>query len=269
MIVGIDLGASALKIVGTEKGEVLFAHAESGRIREVEDILGDVLSQNGYSPENVETVAITGVGAEKCVVGNGYKNIISIPEIEATGEGGTYLSGFDRAVIVSLGTGTSVVLAKDGNYTHLGGSGVGSGTVRGLAKKMMGITDMPEYFSLADRGDRSKVDLLIKDLFSGTDTLPLDLTASNFAKSSEEATDEDWAAAIINMALEVAGSHAALACCGFGVDTVIITGGLSQTTIAAECYAGFDMLYPQHFVVPKYSAFATAIGATRRAELGK
>ena len=268
MIVGIDLGASALKIVGIEKGKILFTHVENNRKTEVGETLGDVLFKNGYRSGEVEIEALTGVGAEKCIVGKGYKNIIIVPEIEATGEGGTYLAGFDSAVIVSLGTGTSLVLAKDGKYIHVGGSGVGSGTVRGLAKKLTGITDLPEYFSLAEKGDRSKVDLLIRDLFSGTDTLPLDLTASNFAKFSDEATDEDWASAIINMALEVAGSHAALACSGFGVDTVIITGGLSQTAVAAECYAGFDRLYPQRFIVPDYSAFATAIGATRRAELG-
>ncbi|NLW66054.1 MAG: pantothenate kinase [Clostridiales bacterium] len=268
MIVGIDLGASALKIVGIERNRVLFTHAESGRKTEVGVTLGNVLSQNGYRSADVETVALTGVGAEKCVVGKGYSNVVTVSEIEATGEGGTYLAGIDSAVIVSLGTGTAIVLAKDGEYTHIGGSGVGSGTVRGLAKRMMGITDLPEYFSLAEKGDRSKVDLQIRDLFSGMDTLPLDLTASNFAKSSEEAADEDWAAAIINMALEVAGSHAALACSGFGVDTVVITGGLSQTAAAAKCYAGFDRLYPQHFIIPKYSAFATAIGAVRRAEFG-
>lgn len=266
MIIGIDLGASALKIVGVEKGEILFTHSESGRKLEVAETLYNVLSKNGYVPENVEKVALTGVGAEKCVVS--HEKVVMIPEIEATGAGGTYLSGFDRAVIVSLGTGTSVVLAKDGEYTHIGGSGVGSGTVRGLAKKMMGITDLPKYFSLAEEGDRSKVDLQIGDLFSGTDTLPLDLTASNLAKYSKEAIDEDWAAAIVNMVLEVAGSHAALACKGFGVNTVIVTGGLSQTSVAAKCYKKFDSLYPQRYVIPDYSAFATAIGATRRAELG-
>lgn len=266
MIIGIDLGASALKIVGMEKGKVLFTHSESGRKLEVAETLFNVLSKNGYGQEDVEKVALTGVGAEKCVVS--HEKVVIIPEIEATGAGGTYLAGLDRAVIVSLGTGTSVVLSKDGQYTHIGGSGVGSGTVRGLAKKMMGITDLPKYFSLAEKGDRSKVDLQIRDLFSGTDTLPLDLTASNLAKFSDKAMEEDWAAAIINMVLEVAGSHAALACKGFGVDTVIVTGGLSQTTVAVKCFSKFDSLYPQHYVIPKYSAYATAIGATRRAELG-
>lgn len=264
MIIGIDLGASALKIIGLQDEKVCFTFVENGRHKDVCCLLSEVLKLNGFSHENVEVVAMTGVGAEGCSVDDRFKTVVSIPEIVATGCGGTYLAGLESAVVVSLGTGTSLVLADEGNYTHVGGSGVGSGTVRGLAKKISGICDMKEYFTLAENGNHAKVDLQIRDLFSGTDTLPLDLTASNFAKCSDDATEADWAAAIINMALEVAGSHAALACGGYGVQNVIITGGLSQTKIAKDCYEKFDKLYPQHFVIPQYSGFATAIGAARR-----
>lgn len=264
MIIGIDLGASALKIIGLENDDVCFTFVENGRHRDVCTLLSEALSLNGFASGDVEAVALTGVGAEGCALDEHYKKVVAVPEIEATGCGGTYLADIDRAVVISLGTGTAVVLADEGKYTHVGGSGVGSGTVRGLAKKMTGICDMKEYFSLAETGDYSKVDMQIRDLFSGTDTLPLDLTASNFAKCGDDATDADWAAAIINMALEVAGSHAALACGGYGVENVIITGGLSQTEIAKTCYDKFDRLYPQHYVIPEYSGFATAIGAARR-----
>ncbi|NCC67547.1 MAG: hypothetical protein EOM14_05040 [Clostridia bacterium] len=264
MIIGMDLGASALKIVGVENGRVLFTHAENNHEKDISSLLEAVLIANGVITAQIEAVAITGVGAERFSLSGGYKKIVTVPEIEATGEGGTSLAEIAEAVVVSLGTGTSLVLAKNGNYTHIGGSGVGSGTVRGLSKKMLGITDLKEYFSIAETGNCANIDLQIRDLFSGTDTLPLDLTASNLAKCMDDATDADWAAAVINMVLEVAGSHAAIAASGFGVTNVIITGGLSQTKIAADCYAKFDKLYPQHFIIPEYSAFATAIGATRR-----
>ena len=264
MIVGMDLGASALKIVGVENEKVIFTHAENNREKDVSLLLESVLSANSADIAQIEVVAVTGVGAEKILLSGGYKKVVIVPEIQATGEGGTYLAGIREAVVVSLGTGTSLVLAKDGEFSHIGGSGVGSGTVRGLAKKLLGITDLLELFGIAEKGNCANIDLQIRDLFSGTDTLPPDLTASNLAKCLDDASDSDWAAALINMVLEVAGSHAALAGNGFGVKNVIITGGLSQTKIAATCYEKFDNLYPQHFVIPEYSAFATAIGATRR-----
>lgn len=267
MIIGLDIGASAIKVAGYRQGEVLFTHTEN-RGADLDGLLRGLLDQNGYTVGDVKAVAMTGVGAESSEIRRDVVPIAFIPEIEATGEGGTWLAGREEAVVVSLGTGTSLVLAKNGEYTHVGGSGVGSGTVRGLARRLSGITDMIEYFALAEKGSVNKVDIQIGDLFSGTDTLPLELTASNLAKYIEDASEADWAAGIINMALEVAGSHGALACTGFGVNTVIITGGLSQTRIASECYAKFDKLYQPEFLIPRYSGCATAIGAARRFEHG-
>lgn len=267
MTAGIDIGASAVKVVVCDGDRVLAAHARDGRPDSMAELLLSVLDKSGIQPSQISLVALTGVGAESCAFDLEGAKVVCVPELEATGEGGTWLAGRDRAVVVGLGTGTSIVLAKDGVFTHVGGSGVGSGTVRGLALGMLGITNVTEFISLAEKGDLKQVDIQIRDLFSGTDTLPLDLTASNLAKC-KKAEAADWAAGILNLALEVAGSHGALACAGFGVDTVIITGGLSTTKIAAECYAKFDRLYPQEYIIPPHSGFATAIGAVRRAERG-
>lgn len=95
---------------------------------------------------------------------------------------------------------------KNGSYTHIGGSGVGSGNAPRHFKKMFGTTDVTELFKLAEKGNRLNVDITIGHLFSGTDTLPLDLTASNLAKAADNATAEDWALALVNTVMEVAGS---------------------------------------------------------------
>ncbi|MGI5984421.1 MAG: hypothetical protein ACOX7O_01045, partial [Oscillospiraceae bacterium] len=87
---------------------------------------------------------------------------------------------------------------------------------------------------------------------------------SNLAKCRDDATDSDWAYAIINTVMEVAGSHAALACNGYGVKNVIITGGVSQTKIAKAVYDNFTKLYKLNYVIPEFSGYATAIGAARR-----
>lgn len=267
MILGIDIGSSAVKLAGLEGDNVLFTEMLERRGCNVSDTFNKLVIREGIE-DSLTCVAITGVGAEEFTQLSERYPVKLIPEIEATGEGGTWLSGVSDAVVVSLGTGTSLVLAKGGTYSHVGGTGVGSGTVRGLAKKLTGCTDLPEYFALAREGDLRKIDIQIGDLFSGTDTLPRDLTASNLARCGDEGSDADWAAAVINMVLEVAGSHAALACGGYGVDTAVITGGLSQTATAVWCYEKFDRLYKPTYIIPPYSGFATAIGAARRAYLG-
>jgi type II pantothenate kinase len=55
------------------------------------------------------------------------------------------------------------VLAREGVYTHLCGSGVGGGTLKGLAVRVLGMGDMSEFDELALRGDTEAVDLLIGD----------------------------------------------------------------------------------------------------------
>jgi len=268
MILGYDKGSSAVKIVALEGNKVLFTKSIVGSEKPAGDLVLDFVKENNISAENVTVIAVTGVGAEKCQFDGFNGKISCVPEIEAIGEGGLWLSGLDEAVVVSIGTGTSIALAKNGGYSHIGGSGVGSGTLRGISKKMFGTTDVTELFKLAEQGNRLTVDITIGDLFSGTDTLPPDLTASNLAKASDDATSADWAMALVNTVMEVAGSHAALACNGYGVKNVIITGGISQTKIAKAVYDGFSKLYKLYYVIPEFSGFATAIGAARRVLIG-
>ncbi|MEG0777273.1 MAG: hypothetical protein RR147_00775 [Oscillospiraceae bacterium] len=268
MVIGLDLGASAFKIAGVDGEKIAFMHTDSNRSCSADELLRSVLAENGVDISEVSAIALTGVGAEKCSLNYGSLPATLVPEIIATGEGGTWLAKRDRAIVISLGTGTALILAENGKYSHVGGTGVGSGTLRGLSKKLFNISSLFELFPIAEQGDRKKVDVQIGDLFSGTDTLPLDLTASNLAKCRDDAEDKDWAAGIINMVLEVAGSHAVIACGGYGIDTVIITGGLSRTRLAQKCYQGFSELYKLNYIIPQHSDCATAIGAARRVILG-
>ena len=48
---------------------------------------------------------------------------------------------------------------------------------------------------------------------------------------------------------------------GYGVDTVIVTGGVSATKLSKEAYDNFSHLYHLNYIVPEHSAYATAIGA--------
>ncbi|MFB0920984.1 MAG: hypothetical protein QMB62_08895 [Oscillospiraceae bacterium] len=269
MILGFDNGASAVKIVALDGERIKAKKCIIGSGKTAGELIFEFIKENDIPEESIGTVAVTGVGADKCRFDDITAAIVYIPEIEATGLGGSWLSKLDEAVIISIGTGTSLVLARNGSFTHIGGTGVGSGTLRGISKKMFGTTDLREFFELAEQGNRLTVDITIGDLFSGTDTLPLDLTASNLAKADDDATKADWAMALVNTVMEVAGSHAALACNGYNVKNVVITGGISQTGIAKIVYDGFTKLYKLNYVIPEYSGFATAIGAARRVQLGK
>lgn len=95
-----------------------------------------------------------------------------LSEFECVGRGGLYVSGYENAIIVSMGTGTAVVSAKNeaGRTVseYMGGTGVGGGTIVGLSKQILGISDIDHLISLAETGDIEKIDLRIGDITKKT-----------------------------------------------------------------------------------------------------
>jgi type II pantothenate kinase len=97
----------------------------------------------------------------------------------------------ERYLLVSLGTGTSILLMAEGHSQRVGGSALGGGTLLGLGQLLLGTGDFDEIAALAARGDRRNVDLLVGDIYAGNE-LPLsrDLNASSFAKLASRAPED-------------------------------------------------------------------------------
>ena len=106
-----------------------------------------------------------------------------VEEFYSIGMGGLFLSKLSNAVIVSMGTGTAFVKAESGKATHLGGTGIGGGTLLGLSNRMLNIRHFDDLVAMALEGDLTNVDLSIRDISSDLITgLPPETTASNFGK---------------------------------------------------------------------------------------
>ena len=58
-----------------------------------------------------------------------------VDEFHAIGKGGLFLTGLTRAIIVSMGTGTAFIIADQNGEKHIGGTGIGGGTLLGLPIK--------------------------------------------------------------------------------------------------------------------------------------
>ena len=136
IILGIDIGGSTTKIVGLQSGGTTIAmHRVQAQdpITSLYGAMGNFLFTNRLQLGDVSRIALTGVGASYI-----DEDIYGIPtekveEFSAVGVGGLALSGQDRAVVVSMGTGTAFIWAERGKpVRHLCGSGVGGGTLAGL-----------------------------------------------------------------------------------------------------------------------------------------
>lgn len=223
IIIGIDVGGSTTKIVGftadePHKKQILspiFVKA-SDPVASVYGAFGKFTSSNGIALSDVKKVMITGVGsafAEDPLYGIETRHL---SEFECVGRGGLYVSGYENAIIVSMGTGTAVVSAKDGNgrtvSEYMGGTGVGGGTIVGLAKQILGISDIDHLINLAETGDIEKIDLRIGDITKkDLGGLPSYMTASNFGKLDDMASKNDLALGIVNMVFESIGMLAVFA----------------------------------------------------------
>ena len=265
---GIDLGGSTTKIVGLRPdGSMVAMHRVQAQdpITSLYGAMGNFLFTNHLQLEDVSRIALTGVGAS-FVEGNIY-NIPTekVEEFTAVGVGGLALSGQERAVVVSMGTGTAFIWAEKGrDVQHLCGSGVGGGTLAGLCSRLCGTRKYDQIVKLSTGGDINHIDLTVGDLTRNSHpSLPLDITAANFGSVSDDASAGDFAAGVINMVLQSIGTTAIMACHACGCRTAVLTGFMSKLPQAASCFALFNRLYDIQFIIPENAAFATSIGAAQ------
>lgn len=180
--IGIDTGGTLTKLAYlNEQQELTLTVFPSNEL----DLVKEWLEQH----PQVEEIGLTGGRTEQLRdVLNTMKSIEYIVEFEATLKGVRYLlekegHTIEQSIITNIGTGTSIHYMDGNQHMRVGGTGIGGGTLIGLATIMTGISDFDEIKSHASLGQRGAIDLLVKDIYQGMDT-PLDgnLTASNFGK---------------------------------------------------------------------------------------
>lgn len=267
IIIGIDVGGSTTKIVGMRNNEVIepiLIHAKDP-ITSLFGAFGKFLYQHSIDLSSVKKVMITGVGAT-FINDNIYGiETIKVPEFDANALGGLYLSEKDKAIVVSLGTGTSIVEATKGvSNTYIGGTGVGGGTIIGLCNKLIGVTDIEKIINIAKKGDLSKVDLSVGDIVNTNDLtkeLGLDLTASNFGKFSADSTNADIALGVLNLVFQSIAMTAAFASKGSAIEDVVLIGNLSRLEVCKVIFEEIHKITGVNFIFPKMSEFGTALGA--------
>lgn len=260
MILGIDLGGSATKLAAMDGGEVrLCRYIPHGKMA-AEDAVNGVLHECGSL---FDAIAVTGVSAAAFDFSrlDSKAPVTSVLEVLALAEGADYLTSPGDKLTVSVGTGTAFVLTRGGAVTHIGGSAFGGGALQGLCRKILGCEPGRRFNELMRGGDLANVDLLMSELPSCPPSLDPKLTAANLAKTGAATSEADWALGLLNLVLQTIGSMAYLAASGYGVKTVVMTGGPTATPCARQILEPFSAAYGMNFIVPDHSECAAAIGA--------
>lgn len=272
-VVGIDVGGSTTKIVGFRMGEngenrliSPFLVRATDPLTSIYGAFGKFTAENNLSLEDIDRIMVTGVGATHMQKPIYSLNCHTVPEFSAAALGGLYLSGLDEAIIVSMGTGTALIHAKkEGIKTkinYLGGTGVGGGTLLGLTKKMTGIDTIEHIEEICKDGDLHNVNLLVGDIsknakFTGVNE---NLTASNFGKVSDMATNSDIALGVANMVAETIAMMSVFAARGHGIKNVVLIGNLTNIGPVRDVFADLDS-FGINFIIPENASFGTVVGA--------
>ncbi len=270
VIIGIDVGGSTTKIVGFRKDgdrreliEPLFIKAQDP-VTSAYGAFGNFLDRNGLSISDVEKILATGVGSSFLLRGIYGLPFESVPEFDSIGRGGRYLSEYDDCLVVSMGTGTAIVHAKNGEPAkYLGGTGVGGGTMMGLSRLLLKSDNVAHIAELAEDGDLSKIDLRIKDITQPKTmtAMPADMTAANFGNVSDIAEKTDVAKGILNLIFETVGACSIFAARSCGVRNIVLTGNMADLPYCQEKCEEFNAMYKDvHFIIPKLAPFGTVIG---------
>lgn len=263
-IIGIDIGGSTTKIVGLFDNKLIspLLVKATDPIASVYGAFGKFLNTNGLTIDNIDRIMVTGVGSSFIT-----KRLYGIPtgkidEFRSMGIGGLFLSKLNKAIIVSMGTGTALAMADGTKVNHIAGTGVGGGTLLGLSNRMINVRNFDDLVATAEGGDLAHIDLSIgditKDILEG---LPPETTASNFGKISDLASRSDIALGIINLVFQTIGMISIFATKIYNVRDIVLTGNLTNVPQSRDIFQSLDKLFDVTFHMPESAEFATAVGA--------
>ena len=241
VVIGIDVGGSTTKIIGVENKSIqspMFVKA-TDPVTSLFGAFGKYIYDNGITLPEIEMVMLTGVGSAFI-----DQPLYGLPtaktdEFLANGLGAKYTASLENLIVVSMGTGTSFVKVEGPHIQHIGGIGIGGGTLLGLSRLLLKTQDIHLIAEMARKGTLTNIDLQIQDICNRPlPDLPLDATASNFGKADGNASPEDIASGIIHMVLQSIGQAAILSALNSPIRNFVLIGNLTQLPQCKEIFPG-------------------------------
>ncbi|TFG25590.1 MAG: hypothetical protein EU529_00835 [Promethearchaeota archaeon] len=174
------------------------------------------------------------------------------------------------SLIITIGTGTSIVLKKK-SIQHLGGTALGGGLFIGLLKLLFNFNDFQKAMKLSTKGDRYNVDLKVSDIYEPeddrVDSIFREFTAASFGKindnfSLNSVQKED----IINSLICIIGENVGIIACEMAenneIKNLIFCGGfLRNNKVLKNILSLLCRVHNKKAIFLKNSEFCGAIGA--------
>ncbi len=258
MIMGIDIGGTNTQGVLFD-GKILKARCsvEGNTTRHALRCYIHLAKKAGRK----HTLVLTGGGSRKV-----RKRDLPVPfrlvgEIKAIGKGCEYLSGKRSIFVASIGTGTAFVSVKSGKARHLGGTGVGGGTIHGLSRLM--LNRPPDDVERLGKKGRGEMDLTVRDIVgSGIGRIPAKATASNFGKACRKYGKSEISHSMLKMVGETVGVMSYFAAKTVGQEkSMMMCGRVALNGTVKKTITDTVKLMGGKAQFPKNADYCAAIGA--------
>jgi type II pantothenate kinase len=155
-------------------------------------------------------------------------------------------------MVVNVGSGVSIlVVTGPGKFRRVTGTSLGGGTFLGLCCLLTGCTSFEEAIKLAAKGDSTKVDKLVRDIYGGDYSkfgLNGDLVASSFgqmnsAERREAVSKEDLAKATLVTITNNIGSITRMCALTEGIERVVFVGNFLRVNTISMKLLSYAMEY--------------------------
>lgn len=272
MQAAIDFGISNTDVVARVDGELRHWNQPYDGDPD-EDSVRAILLAGGVRLDDLEQLAVTG-GRHKLLPERlGRTRVIPLNEVQAIGRGGQAILGLSEAerrqplLVASAGSGTAMIRAQGDDYAHVSGTGVGGGTMLGLARLLLGTLNPQEIGELALAGDRNGADLSLADVITGPiGHLPADATAVNFGRLARpsfhgEVRREDLAAALVNLVAQTIGLITVNTAHAYGCERIVVIGHMLDMAYFRHILHLVGKYYTTPMILPEAPGCATALGA--------
>lgn len=270
--VGVDMGATLAKLAFEDFSRATGDHRPPANLEILSsaDPAAVAARVEALAPAHV---GLTGGGAAELGALLSF-DVARVNEFAAWGAGAKRLlseshpAETGRYLLVSVGTGTSILLVDGMSVTRVGGTAIGGGTLVGLGRVLTGAEDFGAFCELASKGSRGEVDLLVSDIYrAGEIPLMGALTASSFAKLARPdlagaPERDDLAAGLVGLV----GENVAIICSGLAsanqVQRIVYAGStLRDNACLANVLMGITRLHGRDPMLLAGGEFAGALGS--------